>query len=59
VDLVIPNNSHCRRTDSSAFFFTKLRDGLFFPTSEGAYNNPDSEECGFYFFREGTNEYTG
>ena len=35
------------------------RDGLFFPKEEGAYNNPDSEERGFYFFRGRTQEYTG
>lgn len=35
------------------------RDGLFFDKSEGAYNNPDSEERGFYFFKEGTNDYVG
>lgn len=35
------------------------KDGLFFPKSEGAYNNPDSEERGFYFFKPGTNEYKG
>lgn len=35
------------------------RDGLFFDKSEGAYNNPDSEERSFYFFKEGTNDYVG
>ncbi len=35
------------------------RDGLFFDKSEGAYNNEDSEERGFYFFKEGTNDYLG
>jgi len=35
------------------------RDGQFFPKSEGAYNNPEAEERGFYFFRDGSNEYTG
>lgn len=28
------------------------RDGMFFPKTEGAYNNPDSEERSFYFFKE-------
>ncbi len=28
------------------------RDGLFFDKSVGAYNNPDSEERGYYFFRD-------
>ncbi len=27
------------------------RDGLFYPTSEGAWHNPDSVERGYYFFR--------
>lgn len=35
------------------------RDGLFFDKSEGAYNNPDSEERSYYFFKEGSNEYVG
>lgn len=35
------------------------RDALFFPKSEGAYNNPASPERAYYFFREGSNEYTG
>lgn len=35
------------------------RDGLFFDISEGAFHNPASKERAFYFFREGTNEYTG
>lgn len=35
------------------------RDGLFYPKSEGAYNNPEAQERGFYFFREGSSEYTG
>ena len=34
------------------------RDGLFFPKSEGGYNNPDSDERSFYFFKE-NNEYLG
>ena len=34
------------------------RDGMFFPTSEGAYHNPDSRERGYYFFGEG-NAYHG
>ena len=28
------------------------RDGLFFDQSEGAYNNPDSKERSYYFFKE-------
>lgn len=28
------------------------RDGTFFPKTEGAYNNPDSEEREYYFFNE-------
>lgn len=28
------------------------RDGTFFPKSEGAYNNPDSDEREYYFFNE-------
>ena len=35
------------------------RDGQFFPKSEGAYNNPDAEERGFYFFRGDTNDCIG
>lgn len=35
------------------------RDGLFFDKSEGAYNNPDSKERSYYFFKEGTNDYMG
>ena len=35
------------------------KEGLFFDKSEGAYNNPDSEERAFYFFKEGTNDYVG
>lgn len=35
------------------------RDGLFFDKTEGAYNNVDSEERGFYFFKENSNEYLG
>ncbi len=35
------------------------KDGLFFDKSEGAYNNPDSEERNYYFFKPGTNEYKG
>lgn len=35
------------------------RDGLFFDKSEGAYNNVDSEERGFYFFKENSNDYLG
>lgn len=34
------------------------KDGLFFDKSEGAYNNPDSEERGYYFFQE-DNSYHG
>ena len=34
------------------------RDGLWFDKSIGAYNNPDSEERSYYFFREG-NDYHG
>ena len=33
------------------------RDGLHFDKSIGAYNNPDSEERSYYFFKPGTNEY--
>lgn len=29
------------------------RDGMFFPTSEGAYHNPDSPEREYYFFGPG------
>ncbi len=35
------------------------RDGLFFDKTEGAYNNVDSEERGFYFFKENSNDYLG
>ncbi|MBQ9887336.1 MAG: alpha-glycosidase [Lachnospiraceae bacterium] len=35
------------------------RDGLYFDKSEGAYNNPDSKERGYYFFEEGSNRYHG
>ena len=28
------------------------RDGTFFPKNQGAYNNPDSEERSYYFFKE-------
>ncbi|MBQ7434085.1 MAG: alpha-glycosidase [Lachnospiraceae bacterium] len=35
------------------------RDGLYFEKSEGAYNNPDSQERGYYFFEPGTNKYLG
>ncbi len=35
------------------------RDGLYFDKSEGAYNNPDSKERGYYFFEPGTNKYLG
>ncbi len=28
------------------------RDGTFFPKTEGAFNNPDSEERGYYFFND-------
>ena len=35
------------------------RDGLFFDKSEGAYNNPASVERGYYFFEEGSNDYSG
>lgn len=34
------------------------RDGIWFDKSVGAYNNPDSLERGYYFFKEG-NEYHG
>lgn len=34
------------------------RDGIWFDKSVGAYNNPDSLERGYYFFREG-NDYHG
>ena len=34
------------------------RDALFFPKSEGAYNNPDAPERSYYFFEEG-NRYHG
>lgn len=34
------------------------RDCLFFPASEGGYNNPDSDERSFYFFKD-NNEYLG
>lgn len=34
------------------------RDGLFFDKSQGAYNNPDSQERNFYFFGE-NNSYHG
>ena len=34
------------------------RDGVFFDKSEGAYNNPDSRERGYYFFGE-DNSYHG
>lgn len=33
------------------------KEGLFFDRSTGAYHNPDAEERGYYFFREGTDEY--
>lgn len=33
------------------------RDGTFFPKSEGAYNNPDSEEREYYFFSEDGKSY--
>lgn len=35
------------------------RDGLFFDRTEGAYNNPDSEERSFYFFEKDSNRYLG
>ncbi len=35
------------------------RDGLFFDKSQGAFNNPGSEERGYYFFEEGTDRYLG
>lgn len=34
------------------------RDGIWFEKSEGAYNNPDSTERGYYFFGE-NNSYLG
>ena len=34
------------------------RDGIYFDKSEGAYNNPDSLERGYYFFQE-DNTYHG
>ncbi len=34
------------------------RDGLYFEKSQGAYNNPDSVERNYYFFKE-NNEYHG
>ena len=34
------------------------RDGLYFDKSEGAYNNPDSRERGYYFFQP-DNSYCG
>ena len=34
------------------------KDGLYFPKSEGAYNNPDSVERGYYFFDK-DNHYHG
>lgn len=34
------------------------RDGVFFDKSQGAYNNPDSQERNFYFFGE-NNSYHG
>lgn len=33
------------------------RDGTFFPKTEGAFNNPKSEEREFYFFNDGDNSY--
>ncbi len=30
------------------------RDGMFFPTSEGAYHDPDAPERGYYFFGKGS-----
>ncbi len=30
------------------------RDGMFFPTTEGAYHNADAPERGYYFFGEGS-----
>ncbi|MEE1114605.1 MAG: alpha-amylase family glycosyl hydrolase [Eubacterium sp.] len=35
------------------------KDGEFFPKTVGAYNNPDSEERGYYFFEPGTTNYKG
>lgn len=35
------------------------RDGLFFDRSEGAYNNPDSQERKYYFFEENGQGYLG
>lgn len=35
------------------------RYGTFFDKSIGAYNNPDSEERGYYFFEKGSNRYKG
>lgn len=35
------------------------RDGLYFDKAEGAYNNPNSQERGYYFFEPGTNKYLG
>ncbi len=43
-------------TGSDHRWFNK--DGVFFPKSEGAYNNPMSPERGYYFFGEG-NAYHG
>lgn len=34
------------------------KNGLYFDKSQGAYSNPDSEERGYYFFKE-NNEYHG
>lgn len=34
------------------------RDGIYYDKSEGAYNNPDSLERGYYFFKE-NNDYHG
>lgn len=34
------------------------KDGIYFDKSEGAYNNPDSTERSYYFFKE-NNEYHG
>lgn len=39
------------------------KDGLYFDKSQGAYNNPDSKERGYYFFsenfKEGSEDYHG
>ena len=34
------------------------KDGAYFPKTEGAYNNPDSVERGYYFFDK-DNHYHG